>query len=93
VPVGEWFRGPLRELLQESLLSDRSLARSYFRPDEVRRLVSQHLDRRSDHPEGSAVLDGRERASVAVGQDVRGLGDQRGAVAAHLAVDRHVLVG
>jgi asparagine synthase (glutamine-hydrolysing) len=49
VPVGEWFRGPLRELLCDSLLSRRSQARGYFAPDEVNRLVTEHLDRRADH--------------------------------------------
>jgi asparagine synthase (glutamine-hydrolysing) len=49
VPVGEWFHGPLRELLCDSLLSPRSLGRGTFEPGEVRRLVNQHLDRRADH--------------------------------------------
>jgi len=48
VPVGQWFRGPLRELLRDSLLSDRSLARGYFQPGEVKRLVSHHLDYQAD---------------------------------------------
>jgi asparagine synthase (glutamine-hydrolysing) len=49
VPVGQWFRGPLRELLCDSLLSDRSLGRGYFQPAELRRLVSEHLDSQADH--------------------------------------------
>jgi len=49
VPVGQWFRGPLRELLQEALLSRQSLARGYFREPEVRRLVDEHLELRADH--------------------------------------------
>jgi asparagine synthase (glutamine-hydrolysing) len=49
VPIGTWFRGPLRELLHESLLSDRSLARGYFQAGELRRLVSQHLNHQADH--------------------------------------------
>jgi len=49
VPVGQWFRGPLRELLCDSLLSDRSVARGYFQPGEVQRLVSQHLDYQADY--------------------------------------------
>jgi asparagine synthase (glutamine-hydrolysing) len=48
-PVGQWFRGPLRGLLCDSLLSERSLARGYFEPGQVRRLVSAHLDHRTDH--------------------------------------------
>lgn len=49
VPIGEWFRGPMRGLLCDSLLSERSLNRGYFRPDEVKRLVSQHLEKQADH--------------------------------------------
>lgn len=49
VPVGQWFRGPLRELLRDALLSQQSLKRGYFREPEVRRLVDEHLERRADH--------------------------------------------
>jgi asparagine synthase (glutamine-hydrolysing) len=49
IPVGLWFRGPLRDLLGDSLLSDRSLNRGYFNADEVRRLVNQHWAGRADH--------------------------------------------
>jgi asparagine synthase (glutamine-hydrolysing) len=49
VPVGQWFRGPLRNLLRDALLSPRSLNRGYFRGPEVRRLVDEHLELRADH--------------------------------------------
>jgi asparagine synthase (glutamine-hydrolysing) len=49
VPVGQWFRGPLRDLLRDALLSPRSLERGYFRESEVSRLVAEHLERRADH--------------------------------------------
>src|SRR5207253_11256423 len=49
VPVGPWFRGPLRELLCDSLLSVRSLGRGQFQADEVQRLVREHLDRQADY--------------------------------------------
>src|SRR5437868_394237 len=49
VPVGQWFRGPLRELLCDSLLSNRSLARGYFQPTELKRLVNEHLTSHADH--------------------------------------------
>lgn len=50
VPVGQWFRGPLRELLRDCLLSSQSTARGYFRPVEVGRLVDAHLDGRDHTP-------------------------------------------
>lgn len=49
VPVGDWFRGPLRELLQDSLLSPGALGRGYFQPEAVRSLIEQHLAREADH--------------------------------------------
>jgi asparagine synthase (glutamine-hydrolysing) len=49
VPVGHWFRGPLRDLLRDSLLSPAALGRGYFREQEVRWLVGEHLERRADH--------------------------------------------
>jgi asparagine synthase (glutamine-hydrolysing) len=49
VPVGEWFRGPLRAFLEDTLLSRCALARGYFQSDFVRDLVEQHLKRRADH--------------------------------------------
>src|SRR5215831_13542747 len=49
VPVGQWFRGPLRELLQDALFSQPSLERGYFLEPEVRRLVDEHLESAADH--------------------------------------------
>jgi asparagine synthase (glutamine-hydrolysing) len=49
VPVGEWFRGPLRELLEDALISEQARARGYFDPAVVRGMVSEHLERRADH--------------------------------------------
>ncbi|HEY8461044.1 MAG TPA: asparagine synthase-related protein, partial [Blastocatellia bacterium] len=49
VPIGQWFRGPLRDLLRDALLSPVALGRGYFREPEVRRLVDEHLERRADH--------------------------------------------
>jgi asparagine synthase (glutamine-hydrolysing) len=49
VPVGQWFRGPLQELLIEALLGDRAVSRGYFQPLEVNRLVDEHLESRAEH--------------------------------------------
>jgi asparagine synthase (glutamine-hydrolysing) len=49
LPIGRWFRGPLRELLCDSLLDERALGRGYFQPHAIRSLVTGHLEGRADH--------------------------------------------
>ena len=49
VPVGEWFRGTLKSLLQDALLSEASHKRNYFNPKLLQTLVSEHLERRQDN--------------------------------------------
>jgi asparagine synthase (glutamine-hydrolysing) len=49
VPLGRWFRGPLRALLCDTVLSREAAGRGYFRPREVQRLVDLHLEGRADH--------------------------------------------
>jgi asparagine synthase (glutamine-hydrolysing) len=49
VPLGVWFRGNLRELFADTLLSSSSLQRGYFQPSFVRQIVNEHLAGRRDH--------------------------------------------
>jgi asparagine synthase (glutamine-hydrolysing) len=49
VPLGVWFRGNLRELFADTLLSAAALQRGYFQPDFVQRLVEEHISGRRDH--------------------------------------------
>jgi asparagine synthase (glutamine-hydrolysing) len=49
VPLDIWFRGNLRELFADTLLSPRALQRGYFQPSFVRRLVNEHTGGRRDH--------------------------------------------
>jgi asparagine synthase (glutamine-hydrolysing) len=48
VPLSPWFRGPLRELLADTLLSSTCLARGYYQPEVLRRTVEDHLEGRRD---------------------------------------------
>ncbi|MEP7272128.1 MAG: asparagine synthase (glutamine-hydrolyzing) [Acidobacteriota bacterium] len=49
VPVGEWFRNELRELLRDALLSDEAAARGYFDREAVAKLVNEHLEGKVDY--------------------------------------------
>ncbi len=48
VPLTRWFAGPLAGFLREFLLSERTLARGYFRPDGVRQVIDEHVAGRVD---------------------------------------------
>ena len=49
VPLDVWFRGSLRELFADTLLSPRALQRGYFDPAFVRRVVHEHVSGTRDH--------------------------------------------
>ena len=49
VPIGEWFRSSLREMLRDHLVAADSFARSHFRIDVVERLIDEHESQRRDH--------------------------------------------
>lgn len=42
VPLGDWFRTDLREMVGDLLLDRRSASRGYFKPGVVQRLVDEH---------------------------------------------------
>jgi len=50
VPIGAWFRGPFKSVIDEYVLSERALSRGIFAPDFVRKLVSLHQSG-EDHAE------------------------------------------
>jgi asparagine synthase (glutamine-hydrolysing) len=49
IPLGEWFRGPLRELAGDTLLGAGARARGQFRPVAIERLLSEHDRGERDH--------------------------------------------
>jgi asparagine synthase (glutamine-hydrolysing) len=51
VPVGEWFRGAYRSIVEEYVLSQRAAARDIFDRAEVERLVAEHMARAANHTE------------------------------------------
>jgi asparagine synthase (glutamine-hydrolysing) len=48
VPLAPWFRGPLRALLVDALLSPTALARGLYEPSVLRGYVEDHLSGRRD---------------------------------------------
>ncbi len=49
VPLAQWFRTDLRDLPGTILLDDTARARGMFRPEEVQRLISEHVQRSANH--------------------------------------------
>lgn len=49
VPIAHWFRNELRGFLEDTLLGKSAAERGYFRPQAVRRLIEEHVDRVFDH--------------------------------------------
>lgn len=49
VPIGEWFRGELRDRLRAALLSGESICREIFRPEWLNMLLEEHLSARKNH--------------------------------------------
>jgi asparagine synthase (glutamine-hydrolysing) len=49
VPLASWFRGELKGLLEDTLLSPSAATRGVLRPDALRALVDEHASGRADH--------------------------------------------
>jgi asparagine synthase (glutamine-hydrolysing) len=56
VPIGEWFRTSLRDMLHENLFAAESFARRHFDMDVVQRLIDEHQAARRDHGQRLYVL-------------------------------------
>lgn len=49
VPLGAWFRGPLKQMAEEKLLDPQSKIQSYIKTDAIRKLLDEHQSGRIDH--------------------------------------------
>jgi len=57
VPLDQWFRGPLRELVHDSLLSQSFLDRGMVSPEFIRYMLNEHASgRRSNHQQMFQLL-------------------------------------
>lgn len=63
LPLAAWFRGPLRDLVQDTLAS--TWQREFFRPGAMERIVGWHMSGRADFSDklwAFVLLDGNVRA-------------------------------
>ena len=51
VPIGAWFRGAYRQVIDEYVLSERASSRGIFDPEFVRSIVSRHQSGKENHDE------------------------------------------
>lgn len=51
VPIGSWFRGAFKGIVDEYVLSERAVSRGVFDPEFVRSLVCRHQELGEDHSE------------------------------------------
>jgi asparagine synthase (glutamine-hydrolysing) len=56
LPLGDWFRGELRNFSREVLLDARATGRGYFDESYVRELLDRHAGGTQDHPQGIWTL-------------------------------------
>jgi asparagine synthase (glutamine-hydrolysing) len=51
VPIGAWFRGAYRSVIDEYVLSERAMSRGIFNPEFVRSIVNRHQSGNENHDE------------------------------------------
>ena len=51
VPLGAWFRGPFRSIIDDYVLGERALERGLFNPAFVRELAQRHQSGTENHAE------------------------------------------
>jgi len=49
IPLGPWFRGHLKDMFQDTVLSPEALARGYFQPETIKNLWAQHQSGQRDN--------------------------------------------
>jgi asparagine synthase (glutamine-hydrolysing) len=49
VPLGNWFRGEMKDFVREILLSEESLNRGIIKPEAIERYVNEHVNAERDH--------------------------------------------
>jgi asparagine synthase (glutamine-hydrolysing) len=72
VPIGEWFSGPLRDMLRGTLLSGNAFVASVLETDVIRQMIEDHESGRADHSQrlyALLMLELWHQANGAAGRD------------------------
>lgn len=49
VPIGNWFRGEMKDFVRGTLLSEKSMRRNIIKPDALQKYVGEHIDGKNDY--------------------------------------------
>ena len=66
VPVGDWFKGKLKPLCEDLLLSDKARDRKYFNYDYVQKLFEDHCSGDSNNSETFPTTSPEETINKAI---------------------------
>ncbi|MGH9380623.1 MAG: asparagine synthase (glutamine-hydrolyzing) [Thermoanaerobaculia bacterium] len=85
IPMKNWLRGPLKSMMTDVLAPGRLEDRGWFRPEEVARLVKEHLQGRQNHAHRlwclmalDFALQGLERSVREAQRSTQGIPARRG---------------
>jgi asparagine synthase (glutamine-hydrolysing) len=56
VPLGDWLRGPLRDMVYDALTDATARSRGYFRPDRINSMLAAHMEGQDRSPHVYALL-------------------------------------
>jgi asparagine synthase (glutamine-hydrolysing) len=49
VPIGNWFRGEMKDFVKDILLSEKCLQRNIIKPEFIEKYVREHTNSEKDH--------------------------------------------
>ena len=49
LPVNEWFRGPMKDYLYDTLIGPESLSKRYYHQNALKRVLEEHVNGRQNH--------------------------------------------
>ncbi len=49
IPIGEWFKGELKNYIKDILYSDEFMKRGFFNPENIKKTVEEHISGKENH--------------------------------------------